>query len=102
MAELKNQDLLSKLSLEEKVGICSGKDFWNLKAVPQLDIPEIMVTAKIAPSRGEARRLIEGGGVSINDTKVTTAGLTLIDEVIAAGEFVIHKGKKVHVKIKLI
>jgi tyrosyl-tRNA synthetase len=65
-------------------------------------IPEIMVTAKIAPSRGEARRLIEGGAVIIDETKVTTACMTLSDEIIAKGEFVLHKGKKVHVRIKLV
>ena len=65
-------------------------------------IPEIMVSAKVAPSKGEARRLVEGGGVSINDTKVTTANLILPEEVISAGEFVLHKGKKVHIKVKLV
>ena len=65
-------------------------------------IPEIMVSAKVAPSRGEARRLVEGGGVSIDDTKVTTANMNLPEEVIAKGEFVLHKGKKVHIKVKLV
>ncbi|MBR3863937.1 MAG: tyrosine--tRNA ligase [Clostridia bacterium] len=64
-------------------------------------IPEIMVLAKVAPSRGEARRLVEGGGVSINDTKLTTKDLTLSADIIEKGEFVLHKGKKVHILIKL-
>ena len=64
-------------------------------------IPEIMVAAGVAPSRGEARRIIEGGGLSINDTKVTTASLEVSEEVAAKGEFVMHKGKKVHVRIIL-
>ena len=64
-------------------------------------IPEIMVAAGVAPSRGEARRIIEGGGLSINDTKVTTASLEVPEEVAAKGEFVMHKGKKVHVRIIL-
>ena len=41
---MKNSELISKMTLEEKVGICSGKDFWNLKGVERLGIPEIMVT----------------------------------------------------------
>ena len=41
---MKNSELISKLTLEEKVGLCSGKDFWNLKGVERLGIPEIMVT----------------------------------------------------------
>lgn len=64
-------------------------------------IPEIMVAAGVAPSRGEARRLIEGGGVMINDSKVDKSCLDLSADLIAAGEFVLHKGKKVHVKVIL-
>lgn len=64
-------------------------------------IPEIMVAAGVAPSRGEARRLIEGGGVMINDVKVDKSALELSPDVAAAGEFVLHKGKKVHVKVIL-
>lgn len=64
-------------------------------------IPEIMVAAGVAPSRGEARRLIEGGGVMINDSKVDKSCLELSADIIAAGEFVLHKGKKVHVKVIL-
>ena len=41
---MKNKEILNKLTLEEKVGICSGKDFWTLKGVPRLGIPEITLT----------------------------------------------------------
>lgn len=41
---MKNQELLSQMTLEEKVSICSGKDFWNLKGIERLGIPEIMIT----------------------------------------------------------
>ncbi len=60
-------------------------------------IPDVMVAAGITKSKGEARTLISGGGVSVNDKKVS--GLTLDADVLAAGEFVIHKGKKVHVRV---
>jgi tyrosyl-tRNA synthetase len=53
-----------------------------------------MVAAGIAKSKGEARRLIEQGGVSVNEDKVTDVNAGL-----PANEFVLHKGKKVHVKI---
>ncbi len=38
------QALLSQLSTEDKIRLCSGKDFWHLESFPQYDIPEIMVT----------------------------------------------------------
>ena len=53
-----------------------------------------MVAAGVAKSNGEARRLIEQGGVSVDDTKVTDVNMP-----IPANEFVLHKGKKVHLKI---
>lgn len=42
-----NQDikqLISQMTLEEKAGLCSGLDFWNLKGIGRLGIPSIMVT----------------------------------------------------------
>lgn len=40
---LKHQDLISQMTLEEKASLCSGKDFWHLKSIERLGIPEIMV-----------------------------------------------------------
>ena len=38
------KDLLSKLTLEEKASLCSGKDFWRTKPVDRLNIPSVMVS----------------------------------------------------------
>lgn len=63
-------------------------------------IPEIMTAAGAAGSRSEARRLIEGGGVRLNDTKVSDVNDTPAS--LGAGtSFVLHKGKKLHVRIEL-
>ena len=40
---LKHQDLISQMTLKEKASLCSGKDFWHLKSIKRLGIPEIMV-----------------------------------------------------------
>lgn len=53
----------------------------------------VMVAAGICTSNGEARRLIQQGGVSLNDDKVAD-----INTVVNSGD-VLHKGKKVHIKI---
>ena len=57
-------------------------------------VVDVMVAAGVAKSKGEARRLIEQGGVSVDETKVTDPNMAL-----PASEFVLHKGKKVHLKI---
>lgn len=56
----------------------------------------VLVAAGICASNGEARRLIQQGGVSLNDNKVTDINAPVND-----GD-VVHKGKKVHIKIKLV
>lgn len=63
------------------------------------NIIDILVKCGQAKSNGEARRLVEGGGVSINDDKVADIAYTLPAEVAAKGEFVLHKGKKVHLRV---
>ena len=57
-------------------------------------IVDAMVAAKLCKSKGEARRLIEQGGVSVGEEKVTD-----VNAPVPSAEFVLHKGKKVHVKI---
>ena len=64
-------------------------------AEDSLGILDVMVSAKLAPSKGEARRLIQQGGVTLNDEKVTDTN-TVVD--LAAGA-IIKKGKKIIVKL---
>ena len=54
----------------------------------------LLVGAGLCKSNGEARRLIQQGGVALGEEKVTDPNLPL-----PSGEFILHKGKKVHVKI---
>lgn len=64
--------------------------------VEQATIIPVLVAAGICSSNGEARRLIQQGGVSLNDEKVTD-----INAPVSNGD-IVHKGKKVHIKIKLV
>ncbi|MBU3875788.1 glycoside hydrolase family 3 C-terminal domain-containing protein [Faecalicatena sp. AGMB00832] len=38
------KEIIQKMTLEEKAGMCSGKDFWHLKYVERLGIPSVMVS----------------------------------------------------------
>ena len=64
-------------------------------------VMDVMVLTGLTKSKGEARRLIEGGGVSIGDKKLTVNDFNLTAELKEKGEFILHKGKKVHYKIIL-
>ncbi len=60
-----------------------------------VNVIDAMLAAKLAPSRGEARRLIQQGGVTVNDEKVTDANMD-IDLFDGA---ILKKGKKQIVKL---
>lgn len=72
----------------------------SVKAGPDTTIVDVLVLAGAAKSKGEARRLIEGGGVKVGDDKVTDIAAT-VSAFTSEREFVLHKGKKYHVKIVL-
>ena len=38
------EEILAKLTLEEKTSLCSGKDFWHLVSYPEKGIPEVRVS----------------------------------------------------------
>ncbi len=59
---------------------------------------DLMVTAGLCPSKGEARRLVQQGGVSVNDQKVTDATVVYTATDFGDG-LVIKKGKKTFHKI---
>ena len=65
-----------------------------------LSLLDAMVIAKLIASKGEGRRLIEQGGVSVNNEKVTDVYLLLTNAMLKAG-VKIKKGKKVFHKIIL-
>ncbi len=64
-------------------------------------VADLLVASALAKSKGEAKRLIEGGGVSIEDSKITDVFGKIPAEIAEKGEFILHKGKKVHIKIVL-
>ncbi len=63
------------------------------------NIIDILVKCALCKSNGEARRLVEGGGVSVNDEKISDYSWTLPSALRDKGEFLLHKGKKVHLKV---
>ena len=60
-----------------------------------IGILTLMVRCGLSPSNGEARRLVQQGGVSVNDTKVTDPKSVIYPEA----ETILRKGKKVFHKV---
>ena len=57
----------------------------------------LLTACKLATSRSDARKLIQGGGVTVNDEKVTAIDLCFTADQLKEGLH-IRKGKKVHHK----
>ena len=61
----------------------------------QINILNLMVRCGLCASKGEARRLVQQGGVSVNDRKVESIDETLGCEQFTGEGVIIRKGKKV-------
>ena len=61
----------------------------------EIEVSALMVRCGLAKSKGEARRLIEQGGVAVADNKVTDGFAKIKVEDFADGQVIIKKGKKV-------
>ncbi|MEM6854787.1 MAG: S4 domain-containing protein, partial [Planctomycetota bacterium] len=55
---------------------------------------DLLVTAGLAKSKGEARRLVQGGGVKVHDTKIADIGHTVNDADAPDGYVLLRAGKK--------
>lgn len=62
-------------------------------------VTELLMLAGVTKSIGEGRRLIEGGAISLNEEKITDVNAAVSPQLLEAGQFILHKGKKVHKKI---
>ena len=66
-----------------------------------ISILDAIITCGIAPSKGQARTLINQGGISLNDEKVSDVNYVLSDSDFKDGYAIIKKGKKVFHKLEL-
>jgi tyrosyl-tRNA synthetase len=70
---------------------------WKSGAVTLIDL---LAESQLCPSKGQARKDIAQGGVSLNNIKVTDASAPLIEEHLLQGKFLLlRKGKKNYVLI---
>ena len=72
----------------------SESDFVNGK----IAVTDALIKSGIAKSKGEGKRLIEQGGITINDEKVTDV-FAAIDRKAFDGEVILKKGKKIFKKL---
>ena len=64
-----------------------------------IDIMGVFVASGLCPSRSEARRAVQQGGVSVNGEKVTDIATAYTPDDINKEDFVLRRGKKKYVKV---
>ena len=74
----------------------SDTDFEN----GNINVLSLLVATKLCASRGEARRLVQQGGITVNDAKVDSIDAAFAREQFAGDGLIVRKGKKVFHKVK--
>ncbi len=67
----------------------------------EIGVLDLLFAVKLIPSKGEGRRLVDQGGISVDDQKVTSAAAKLELKDFEKGYVIVKKGKKIHHKIAL-
>lgn len=65
-----------------------------------ISILDAIIICKIAPSKGQARTLINQGGISLNDEKILDVNYVLSEKDFSKGYAILKKGKKVFYKLE--
>ena len=65
-----------------------------------INVLSMLVATSLCPSRGEARRLVQQGGVTIDDVKVASIDESLARERFEGEGVIVRKGKKVFHRVK--
>ena len=66
-----------------------------------ISLVEAIVLTKIVPSKGQARQLIEQGGITLNEEKINDIGYMLSEKDFTEGYAILKKGKKVYHKLEI-
>lgn len=85
---------LSAEDLEAMDGIIKF-DFSKVKIEAGIDVVSFLAETNIFPSKGEARKMVQGGGVSINRKKVESVELKVDSSLLLHSKYIlVQKGKK--------
>lgn len=97
----------AKIAMEASKSLFGGGN--NLENVPthtisasalgSLLLVDIVTECKLCASKSESRRMIEGGGVYVNEEKVTDFRYTLSADDFGDGYCLLRKGKKNYIKV---
>lgn len=92
---------LSEKELLEAMGGVPVQAIEHAKISAGIDVVSFLAETSIFPSKGEARKMIQGGGISVNKEKVSDPNLVINpNHLLAGNHIVVQKGKKNHFLVK--
>jgi tyrosyl-tRNA synthetase len=65
-------------------------------------VVELFALSGLVASKGEARRLIRGGGARLNDARVEDEGLVVTCDHLADGQLTLSAGRKRHARVRAV
>ena len=93
------RDALMRLDEATLLDLFDGVPRFNISreeleaGIPALDF--LSVKTSVFPSKGEARKMVQGGGVSINKAKLTDPAATIGADSLIGGKYILaQRGKK--------
>src|SRR5438105_5015737 len=93
---------LSVADLESLEGVVKS-DYDKSKLNSGIDIVGFLAETNVFPSKGEARKTIQGGGVTINRKKVSDVHMTIDNSLLLHNKYIlVQKGKKNYYLVKLV
>jgi tyrosyl-tRNA synthetase len=99
-------DILKALNEEQLLQVMEGvpaMEYPKAQLDAGIDIVSFLAATNVFPSKGEAKKMLTGGGVSINKQKVEGADTTVTADLLLNGKYLlVQKGKKNYYLVKAI
>lgn len=97
---------LKELSEDQLLQVMEGVPFIEIqqeKLDQNIDLVSLLCDTKIFPSKGEARKMLAGGGIFVNKEKITSVDATLNKAMLLNEKYMlIQKGKKNYYLLKAV
>jgi len=108
VTKLVHDEAIAKDILQSSVQIFSGSG--ESSEMPTTEIAnnenigiiDLLITIKFVPTKSEGRRMIQGGGIYMNDNRVDDFNLMINPADFLSNDIIIRKGKKSYHKVKFV
>ncbi|NCC77962.1 MAG: tyrosine--tRNA ligase, partial [Clostridia bacterium] len=97
-ARAQAEDLFEKGGRSEQMASTSFSQADLEKGIPLLDA---LLSARLIPSKGEGRRLVAQGGITLNDAVITDFTRLLTPDDFNNGDVIVRKGKKTYHRLTI-